>query len=187
MAADSVTVFSGAAQRYAAALYGFAKDQNRLDAVAANMDRLGQLIDESADLRLVLDSPLTDPSSAEKALLALIKSQELGMIARRLVRVLIANRRLPLLRQVIHAFAALLAQKRGIVTARVTSAHELSDVQEQQLRGRLIEMGYGNLRIERSVDRSLLGGLVVSVGARLYDTSLKSRLQRLQYAMKGAA
>ena len=71
--------------------------------------------------------------------------------------------------------------------AEVTSAHPLSDVQEQQLRARLIEAGYGQVNIAKKVDESLLGGLIVKIGARLYDTSIKSRLQRLQYAMKGAA
>ena len=75
----------------------------------------------------------------------------------------------------------------GIVTAHVASAHPLNDVQRQQLRARLIEAGYGNVNIAATVQPDLLGGLVVRVGARLYDTSLKSRLQRLQYAMKGAA
>jgi F-type H+-transporting ATPase subunit delta len=74
-----------------------------------------------------------------------------------------------------------------VVVAEVDSAYPLSDVQEQQLRARLIEAGYGNVDIVKRVDASLLGGLVVRIGARLYDTSLKSRLQRLQYAMKGAA
>jgi len=69
----------------------------------------------------------------------------------------------------------------------VETAHPLTDVQEQQLRARLIEAGYGNVNIVKQVDPTLLGGLVVKIGARLYDTSLKSRLQRLQYAMKGAA
>ena len=80
-----------------------------------------------------------------------------------------------------------MAERRGIITAHVASAHPLSDVQRQQLRARLIEAGYGNVNIIEAVEPDLLGGLVVRIGARLYDTSLKSRLQRLQYAMKGAA
>jgi F-type H+-transporting ATPase subunit delta len=87
----------------------------------------------------------------------------------------------------VRAFAALVAQKRGVITAHVASAHPLSDVQRQQLRARLIEAGYSNVNIVEQVDPDLLGGLIVRIGARLYDTSLKSRLQRLQYAMKGAA
>ena len=98
-----------------------------------------------------------------------------------------SNRRLSALRSIVNAFAALVAQKRGIIIAEVTSAHALTDVQENQLRARLIEAGYGQVNIQKHIDPSLLGGLVVKIGARLYDTSLKSRLQRLQYAMKGAA
>jgi F-type H+-transporting ATPase subunit delta len=67
------------------------------------------------------------------------------------------------------------------------TAHPLSDLQRQQLLARLIEAGYGNVNIAEAVDPTLLGGMVVNIGARLYDTSLKSRLQRLQFAMKGAA
>ncbi len=103
------------------------------------------------------------------------------------VGVVANNRRLDALRAIVAAFAALVAQKRGVVVAHVASAHPLSDVQREQLRARLIEAGYGSVNIQERVDPSLLGGLVVRIGARLYDTSLKSRLQRLQYAMKGAA
>jgi F-type H+-transporting ATPase subunit delta len=187
LASHGPAVLSGPAGRYAKALYSYATDLNRLNPVTVNLQRFGEIVDENSDLRRLLDSPLTQAKDAQKALRAIIKTQELGMVARRLVDVLIANRRLPLLRSVIAAYAALAAQKRGITTARVTSAHPLSDVQEQQLRARLIEMGHGSIRIEREVDPSLLGGVVISVGARLYDSSLKSRLQRLQYAMKGAA
>jgi ATP synthase F1 delta subunit len=103
------------------------------------------------------------------------------------VGVVTSNRRLSALRSIVNAFAALVAQKRGIIIAEVTSAHALTDVQENHLRARLIEAGYGQVNIQKHIDPSLLGGLVVKIGARLYDTSLKSRLQRLQYAMKGAA
>jgi len=103
------------------------------------------------------------------------------------VGVIAANRRLRALRQIVAAFADLVAQRRGIITAHVASAHPLNDLQRQQLRARLIEAGYGNVNIHEAVEPDLLGGLVVRIGARLYDTSLKSRLQRLQYAMKGAA
>jgi F-type H+-transporting ATPase subunit delta len=186
--ADPTPLFlSGAAGRYALALYGYAEDTDRLPQVIANVERLGALIDDNDDLRGVLESPLTDQADARRAMHAIIRANEIGVAARRLVDVLIVNHRLKLLRPIIAAFAALVAQKRGIVTAEVTTAHALTDVQEQQLRARLIELGYGNVRIDRRIDPSLLGGLVLRVGARLYDSSLKSRLQRLQFAMKGAA
>jgi F-type H+-transporting ATPase subunit delta len=113
--------------------------------------------------------------------------QGFGKTIRDFVGVVVANRRASALAGIVNAFAALVAEKRGVAVAHVESAYPLTDMQEQQLRARLIEAGYGNVNIIRRVDPSLLGGLVVKVGSRLYDNSLKSRLQRLQYAMKGAA
>ena len=151
------------------------------------MERLGEIIDASHELQAVLDSPLTDAKTAQRAMRAVVRGQELGIAVRRLIDVLIVNRRLALLRSVIASFGALVAEKRGIITAQVTSARELSDVQVQQLRSRLIALGYGNVLIACRVEADLLGGLIVRVGAKLYDSSLKSRLQRIEYAMKGAA
>jgi F-type H+-transporting ATPase subunit delta len=151
------------------------------------METLGRLIDASADFRRLLESPLIDVQQARQAALAVLSQEGFGKTVQDFVGVVASNRRLNALRAIVAAFASLVAEKRGVVTAHVTSAHPLSPVQREQLRARLIEAGYGNVNIVEQVDPSLLGGLVVRVGARLYDTSLKSRLQRLQYAMKGAA
>ncbi|MBW4089587.1 MAG: F0F1 ATP synthase subunit delta [Proteobacteria bacterium] len=188
-AASGTTVASGGglADRYATALYSYADDSHALDAVVAEMEQLGQMIDSSADLRRLIFSPLIDVQQATRAAFAVLEQAGFGKPVRDFVGVIAANRRLSSLRTIIGAFAALVAAKRGIVTAHVESAHPLSDVQRTQLRARLIEAGYGNVNIVEQVQPDLLGGLVVRIGARLYDTSLKSRLQRLQYAMKGAA
>ena len=177
----------GLADRYAAALYAFAEDSRALDAVVGEMDQLGRMIDASADFRRLLESPLIDIQHGRAAALAVLEREGFGKPVRDMVGVVANNRRLRNLRQIVAAFAALVAEKRGVITAHVASAHALNDVQRQQLRARLIEAGYGNVNIVEQVEPDLLGGLVVRVGARLYDTSLKSRLQRLQYAMKGAA
>jgi F-type H+-transporting ATPase subunit delta len=183
----STTSGGGLADRYAIALYGLADEQHELDATVDQMEALGRLIDESPALRHLLDSPLIDVNTAAKAIRAVLKEQGFGKLVQDFVSVIVANRRMRALRQIVGAFSALVAEKRGVVVAQVESAHPISDVQEQQLRARLIEAGFGNVNIIKRVDPSLLGGLVVKVGARLYDSSLKSRLQRLQYAMKGAA
>jgi F-type H+-transporting ATPase subunit delta len=177
----------GLAGRYAAALYAHASEQHALDATVAEMDGLGRLIDTSADFRRLLESPLIDVNQATAAAIAVMEAQGFGKILRDFVGVVAANRRLRALRSIVAAFAALVAEKRGVVTATVASARPLTDLQRQNLRARLIEAGYGNVNIVEQVDPSLLGGLVIKIGARLYDTSLKSRLQRLQFAMKGAA
>jgi F-type H+-transporting ATPase subunit delta len=184
---STISTGGGLVDRYAAALYSHAGDMNALDAVVAEMDTLGRTIDASADLRRLLGSPLVDINTAQKAARTVLQTQGFGKIVQDFVGVVASNRRLSALRSIIVAFAALVAEKRGVVVAEVDSAHPLTEVQEQQLRARLIEAGYSNVNIVKRVDPSLLGGLVVKIGARLYDTSLKSRLQRLQYAMKGAA
>ena len=177
----------GLAARYATALYAHAEDQQALDATVAEVEALGRLIDEVESLRNVLNSPLVDVHTAGRAVREVLQTQGFGKIVQDFVGVVVANRRARVLRGIVGAFAALVAEKRGVVVAEVESAHPLTDLQEQQLRARLIEAGYGRVNIVRRVDPTLLGGLVVKVGTRLYDTSLKSRLQRLQYAMKGAA
>ena len=189
MASEGTIIASGGglADRYAAALYAHADDNRMLDQVVAEMDTLGRTIEASADLRRLLESPLIDVNTATKAAIAMLEQEGYSKPVRDFVGVITANRRLRSLPEIVRAFANLVAERRGIITAHVASAHPLNDVQRQQLRARLIEAGYGNVNIHESVEPDLLGGLVVRIGARLYDTSLKSRLQRLQFAMKGAA
>ena len=186
--AVSATAARGGLQlRYANALYSLAEERRTLDEVVDQMSGLGQMIDGNADLRRLLDSPLTDVGQASAALRSMLATEGFGKTVQDFVGVIAANRRLPALRSIVASFARLVSDKRGVVVAEVTTAHELTDLQEQQLRARLIEAGYGSVDIHKSVDPSLLGGLSVRIGARLYDSSIKSRLQRLQYAMKGAA
>ncbi len=189
MAAEGTTISQGGglAGRYAAALYGLADERRDLDVTVDQMEALGRLIDESAPLRRLLDSPMFDIAQSRAAMHEVLEKQGFSKIILDFVGVVASNRRLATLRTIVAAFAALVAEKRGVVVASVASAHKLTDVQREQLRARLIEAGYGSVNIQESVDPALLGGIVVRIGARLYDTSLKSRLQRLQYAMKGAA
>lgn len=187
VASGTTTSSGGVADRYATALYAQAEETGQLDQAVSEMESLGRLIDESADFRRLLASPLIDVMQSRDAALAVLEQQGFGKLVRDFVGVVASNRRLAVLRQMVTAFAALVAAKRGVVVAQVASAHKLSDLQREQLRARLIEAGYGSVNIVDSVEPGLLGGLVVRIGARLYDTSLKSRLQRLQYAMKGAA
>lgn len=183
----TIAAGGGLADRYAAALYAHADDARVLDAVVQEMESLGHLIDATPDFRRLIESPLIDIATAIKAANAVLEAQGFSKPVRDFVGVIASNRRLSALRAIVGAFASLVAARRGIITAHVATAHPLNDVQRQQLRARLIEAGYNNVNIDEQIQPDLLGGLVVKIGARLYDTSLKSRLQRLQYAMKGAA
>ena len=184
---STISASGGLAGRYASALYAHAGETNELDTVVDQMSALGRLIDESPDLKRVLESPVVDLDTARLAIRSVMEGQGFGKTVMDFVGVVAANRRLASLRHIVATFAALVAEKRGVVVAHVETAHPLTAVQEQQLRARLIECGYGNVDIAKKVDPALLGGLVLRIGARLFDSSLKSRLQRLQYAMKGAA
>ena len=183
----STTASDRLADRYATALYALADEQGALDRAVQEMEALGRLIDASADLRRFLQSPLIDVHTAQKALREVLTGQGFSKLILDFAGVVVANRRARELRAIVAGFAALVAERRGVVVAHVATARPLSPTQEQALRARLIEAGYARVEIATTVDPEILGGMTLRVGARLYDTSLRSRLQRLQYAMKGAA
>lgn len=178
---------SGLAQRYALALLELAKDKKAVDSVAADLDSLSGLWTKDAAFRAFVEDPRLDSGAQRRGALAVLERAGISGDVRSLVGVLIANRRLSALPQVIAAFGTLLAEQRGQQTAEVATAHPLSDTQRTQIVARLTEAGYSNVKLVERVDPTLLGGLVVRLGSRLYDSSIKSKLQRLQYAMKGAA
>lgn len=176
----------GVADRYATALYSLADDARDVDGTVREMERLGALIAASADFRRLLADPLVDIKQGIAAVRAVLGEEGFSERTVRFVCVVAGNRRLKILPAILRAFAALVAEKRGLVTAEVASAHALSDVQRESLRARLIEAGYGHVNMEERVDPALLGGLVVRIGSRLFDSSIKSQLQRMKFAM-GAA
>lgn len=178
------TGFSG---RYAAALYALASEQKILNDVVDQMAALGRLIQDSADLRRLIETPLTDAAKVAPVLTQALATQGFLPIIRNYVGVVITNRRLRYLPQLIAGFAAYVATKRGEIVADVTTVHALTDTQRNQLRARFTEAGYSHVYLREHTDPSLLGGLVLKIGAKLFDTSLKSRLNRLNYSLKGAA
>ena len=183
----STTHPTGLAQRYALALLELAKEKKAVDAIAGDLDRLKGLVTEDAGFRAFIRDPRLDAASQRRGAFAILDRAGVSGDVRKLVGVLIANRRLAALPDVIAAFGGLLAEQRGQQTAEVVTAHPLTEVQRTQLTARLTEAGYSNVKLVERIDPSLLGGLVVRLGSRLYDSSIKSKLQRLQYAMKGAA
>jgi F-type H+-transporting ATPase subunit delta len=183
---------TGLAQRYALALLGIVddlrqKEPGAADRVAADLDGLFRLLREDPTFRAFVEDPRLDAAEQRRGAFAIIEKAGIGLEVRNLVGVLINNRRLTQLPAVAVAFGAQLAARRGQQTAQVATAHPLSDTQRAQIVARLTEAGFSGVQLQESVDPSLLGGLVVRIGSRLYDNSIKSKLQRLQYAMKGAA
>lgn len=183
---------TGVAERYATALLGLADDKRQtdpgaLDRIAADLEGLFGLWRDDAGFRAFIADPRLDAAAQQRGAFALLEKAGIGTEVRNLVGVLIANRRLGQLPAVAASFGAQLATRRGQQTADVVTAHPLSDTQRAQIAARLTEAGYSNVKLVERVDASILGGLIVRIGSRLYDNSIKSKLQRLQYAMKGAA
>lgn len=183
---------SGVARRYATALLGLADDARMTDAgtldrIAAGLEGLLETYRTDAGFRAFVRDPRLSAVEQRKAAFALLDRAGAGREIRNFIGVLIANRRLAELPAVAVAFAQKLAERRGQQMAHVTTAFPLTDTQRAQLTARLTEAGYSGVRLAETVDRAILGGLVVRIGSRLYDNSLKSKLQRLQFAMKGAA
>jgi len=183
---------TGLSDRYALALLSLADDRRAvdpglLDRIAADIERLARLTAEDAGFRAFIADPRLDAAQQKAGAFAVLERIGTGPEVRNLVGVLIMNRRLGILPQVCAGFGAKLAARRGVETAQVVSAIPLTDTQRAALVARLTESGFSNLRLSERVDPSILGGLIVRIGSRLYDSSIKSKLQRLQFAMKGAA
>lgn len=176
---------TGLGGRYAAALFELARDERRIDAVGQGLDRLDAALAESAELREVTTSPLIGRDAATAATLAVVDQLGLDPLVRNMVGVLGRNRRLAQLRAVIRAYRAMAAAHRGETTAQVTAAHPLTDEQVAALRAKL-RQGLGrDVAVDLTVDPSILGGLIVKVGSKQIDSSIKTKLESLAQAMKG--
>lgn len=176
---------AGVADRYATALYELAAADKLLDAVAADLQQIQGLIARSGDLRRLLHSPVASRDEQGRAVAALAAKAGLNDLTRRFLGLLARNRRLAALGAVIEAYLGLLAAARGQTTADVVSARDLSDRQMADIRAALKKSVGGEVAVTARVDPALLGGLVVKVGSRMVDSSLRTKLQQLRLAMKG--
>lgn len=178
---------SGLAGRYASALFELAEDAKQLDAAANELRDLKQVIADSEDLTRLIRSPVYGRDEQGKAMAAILDKAGVSDLTRRFVLVVTCNRRLFALPQMIDAYLAELARRRGEVTARVAAARELSKTQQTALTAALKKVVGAKVQVELEVDPGLLGGLVVRVGSRMIDSSLRTKLEKLQFAMKGVA
>ena len=178
---------SGLASRYAIALFELADDAKQLDRVADDLKALRALIAESADLRQLVRSPVIGRRQQSEAMQAVLTRAGAAGLTCRFIGVVAANKRLFVLGPMIEGYLAELARRRGEMTAEVTAAHPLSEAQESALTDQIKKAVGAKVTISLAVDPSLLGGMVVRIGSKMIDTSLKTKLNRLQLAMKGVA
>ena len=177
---------SGLTGRYAAALFELADEGKALDAVAEDLVALQNALGASADMTRLVRSPVLDRDQQWKAMSALLDKMDANDLTKKFLGVVTANRRLFVLSGIIRAYLEELASRRGEVTADVVSAHPLSDTQVKALEDSLKKALGGKVAIASRIDPSILGGLIVKVGSRMIDSSLRTQLQKLKFAMKGA-
>ncbi len=184
MADDTKATDVGA--RYAQALFDLAKDENQLVGVEADLKALKAMIAESADLRTLLNSPAFDADAKGKGLAALAERAGFNALSLKFLGFVSAQRRANALPSIITSFVALSAAFRGVVSAQVTTAIALTEAQAKGLQAALRASLGKDPEIETRVDPAILGGLKVLVGSRLFDASLKSKLDSLKFALKRA-
>lgn len=171
--------------RYAMALFELALDGKAIDAVSESLKTLKQALADSDDLRRLISSPLVSRTEASKAIAAAAASLQIDPLTTKFLGVLSQNRRLSQLGAVIRAYGQLAAKHRGEITAEVTSAHALSATQVKALAAKLKTQLAQDVAIDLNVDPSILGGLIVKIGSKQIDGSIRSKLNTLAIAMKG--
>ncbi len=181
---ETASVVSGVAERYAGALFELAVESGQVDAVAGDIDRLDAILGESADLRRLVRSPVFTPDEQLRAVTAVLERAGIGGLLSNFVKLTARNRRLFAVPDMIRAYRLLLAAHRGETTADVTSAEPLSPAQVADIKAALKGVTSKDIRVNAKVDPSLIGGLIVKLGSRMIDTTLKTKLNALKVALK---
>ncbi len=175
---------SGVAGRYATAMFELALEGNALEQVAADLTRFNQALDAVPDLARLVKSPVFTAEEQGRALAAILEKLKIEGLTRNFLLLVAKNRRLFATPDMIRAFRAMLARHRGETSAMVTAAAKLTEAQITALKQALKAALGQEVMLEERVDPSLLGGLVVKVGSRMVDTSLRTKLNSLKVAMK---
>ena len=181
---DNVSLISGVASRYATALLDLAEEQGSVAEVEKDLAAFEKLLSDSDDLDRLVNSPVFSADDQLKALTAIFDKAGLSGLAVNFMKLAAKNRRLFAVPGMIAAFRAEVARRRGEVAADVVSAADLSDAQLAALTDALNAATGKTVSVTTKVDPALIGGLVVKVGSRMIDTSLKTKLNSLKFAMK---
>ena len=182
--ADTSPLISGVAERYASSLFELALEAGKVDAVSAALNGFDALIGESEDLKRLVQSPVFSAEDQVNAISAIADKLGVDALVVNFLKVVAGNRRLFALPGMIKAFAQIAAAHRGEITADVTSAHALSAEQETELKAALKSVTGKDVTLAVTVDPAILGGLIIKVGSRQIDTSLRTKLSTLKLALK---
>lgn len=182
--AQSASSSAGITERYAGALFELALSEKKLDAVEKDLGRFDALLNGSEDLMRMVRSPVFSAGEQLKAVDAILSKAKISGLTGNFIRVVARNRRLFTMPQMLSAFRKLLAEHRGEASAEVTVAHPLSAAHKKELAAALKSIAGKSVSINEAVDPSILGGMIVKIGSRQIDTSLKTKLSSLKLALK---
>jgi F-type H+-transporting ATPase subunit delta len=182
--AGEETLVAGMAGRYAIALFDLAVEEDKIDEVEAALSRIDDLFKQSPDFGRLVRSPVFSSEEQARSLAAIAAHTEISGLTANFLQLLAKNRRLFALRDIIAGFRRLLADHRGEVTADVTSAIPLNETQIEELKATLKAKTGKSITLNLTVDPAIIGGLIVKIGSRMIDSSIRSKLNALKYAMK---
>ena len=174
------------AGRYATALFDLARETNSIDAVKADLERFDGLVGESADLNRLVRSPVFSAAEQLQALSAVLERVGIGGLAAKFLKLVTANRRLFAARDMVRGYRELVALHKGEATAEVTVAERLKDDHVAALKSALKAVSGKDVDLAIKIDPAIIGGLVVKLGSRMVDTSLRTKLNAIRHAMKEA-
>lgn len=181
---EPVSISTGIAARYATALFELARDGKSLDGLQADVAALAAAMKDSADLRTMVASPIYSRDAQGAAIAAVAAKMNLSDLVANTLRLMASNRRLFVLPQLVSRLAAMIAEHNGEVTAEVATAKALTKAQAEKL-AKTLKASFGrDVKLDVTVDEALIGGLVVKVGSKMIDTSIRTKLAQLQNTMK---
>lgn len=178
-------IVSGVAGRYASALFELARDTKGLAAVGGDLDRFDAMLRDSEDLRRLVRSPVFTAEEQAQAIGAILERAGVSGLAGNFIRLVATNRRLFALPDMIRAFRELVADARGVVRAQVTLAEQPSPRVMDDIRSALRDVTRAEVDVDLKIDPALIGGLVVKMGSRMIDASLRTQLNSIRLSLKG--
>ena len=182
--AGQETIVSGMAGRYATALFELARENNAIDAVKADLAKFDELVAQNPDLARLVRSPVFSADEQTKALSAVLEKAGAGGLTARFLKVVASNRRLFAVREMVKAYFALVAHHKGEVTAQVTVAEALNETHRAAIKDALKSVTGKDVALDVKLDPAIIGGLVVKLGSRMVDSSLRTKLNLIKHAMK---
>jgi F-type H+-transporting ATPase subunit delta len=182
--ADTSQTISGVAERYASSLFELALETGAVDQVSRDLEQFQGMIDGNDDLRRLIRSPVFSAAEQNGAVSAILANVGISGLVANFLKVVASNRRLFAVPGMISSFRQIAARHRGEVAAEVTSAHALTPAQEDELKATLRGVTGKDVTVRVTVDPSILGGLIVKVGSRQIDTSLRTKLSALKLSLK---